>query len=81
MLSVQLRNGAQDCIHLVEGRTSGTDFGSAAYLYWVAFWFTFPLDLAWLHWMGAEAEPSFSPAIGSTVQFEFRAHGTRRNTP
>ena len=39
--------------HLVEGRTLGTDFGSAAYLYWVAFWFTFPLDLAWLHWMGA----------------------------
>ena len=39
--------------HIVESRILGADFGSAAYLYWVTFWITFPLSLAWLHLAGA----------------------------
>lgn len=38
--------------HIVESRILGADFGSAAYLYWVTFWITFPLSLIWLHLAG-----------------------------
>lgn len=38
--------------NLVTLRTIGTEFYSAAYLYWLAFWMTLPLNLIWAYVMG-----------------------------
>lgn len=38
--------------YLVALRTTGSEFDSAAYLYWLVFWVTLPLNLIWAYVVG-----------------------------